>query len=529
MYRQNAVLNDFVNFLKARGRFREIEFIDNTVHATPRIPDFPSLVFYIEETRSEQQYVLEIHGTESTLMNREIQEFFQINQLNLHKIKNKFFLTTKKNESLTIEVEGIGPPYESFHKQIIDLLDSRNYNITSTQKTLIFGLGEIKSEVKDQKPSQLTFPSQKQRINSYSPPNTPTPAQPSSRVPQMEIKTQVHATPVPDTTEMKTPDSVIEEHTNDIPYIEKTEDDRSFIEEPNEQDSDDDLDELEDDLFQPFPSQKSYSNDIAPYLKQSTSLFRRDNWEEDLPTEFEMEILERTYLRIKHRTKPEILAKDLDIPIEEAEGHLRSLISKGLLRTQVGWFIIKKSHLPFFKKTFTNIDKRRKKKKSVRISRVGEGLTAEEIATIKAIKSRPNLKAQSNLLTRPTGLKQSVLKEVLRNLVDKGILRVSYGWYILKDKFILEHKRSSLLSNEDEEEVHFEMPKELKLSPAEEKVVHALLQRPHYKAQSNLLTPEVKLPKEQIKQVLRDLVEKDICKVAYGWYQLKDPNRFQSS
>jgi len=126
LYRQNTVLNDFVNFLKARGRFRDIEFIDNSVHATPRIPDFPSLVFYIEETRSEQQYILEIHGNESTLMNREIQEFFQINQLNLQKIKNKLFLTSEENESLTIEVEGIGPPFESLHDQIIVLLSSKN-------------------------------------------------------------------------------------------------------------------------------------------------------------------------------------------------------------------------------------------------------------------------------------------------------------------------------------------------------------------------------------------------------------------
>jgi DNA-binding MarR family transcriptional regulator len=533
LYRQNTVLNDFVNFLKARGRFRDIEFIDNSVHATPRIPDFPSLVFYIEETRSEQQYILEIHGNESTLMNREIQEFFQINQLNLQKIKNKLFLTSEENESLTIEVEGIGPPFESLHDQIIVLLSSKNYIITSTQKTLIFGLGETNTEVKNQRPSQFTISSQKQRKNSFTTPNiSKTPVQPSPRLSQIEIKTPSHTTPVPDTIKMKISDPVIKQQTNDASKVEKTDVDRFPIKQSKEQFSEDDSldeEEEEEDLFHPFPPQKSYSNNIAPYLKQSTSLFRRDNWEEDLPTEFEMEILERTYMRIKHRTKPEILAKDLDIPIEEAEVHLRSLISKGLLRTQVGWFIIKKSHLPFFKKTFTNIDKRRKKKKSIRISRVGEGLTPEEIATIRAIKSRPNLKAQSNLLTRPTGLKQSVLKEVLRNLVDKGILRVSYGWYILKDKFILEHKRGILLSDDDEEEFQFEMPKGLELSPAEEKVVHALLQRPHYKAQSNLLTPEVKLPKEQIKQVLRDLVEKDICKVAYGWYQLKDPNRFQST
>ena len=76
-----------MNFLKARGRFREIEFIDNSVHATPRIPDLPSLVFYIEESHSEQQYILEIHGSESSVMNREIQEFFKLNKLDIIKIK----------------------------------------------------------------------------------------------------------------------------------------------------------------------------------------------------------------------------------------------------------------------------------------------------------------------------------------------------------------------------------------------------------------------------------------------------------
>lgn len=556
-----------MNFLKARGRFREIEFIENSVHATPRIPDFPTLVFYIEENRQEQHYILEIHGNESTVMNREIQEFFQLNQLGLKKIKVKHYLKTEAGESLIVETEGIGPPFETLINHVITLFETQHYSITTTQKTLIFSPEKIESKRPQLQARQIIKP--QTRTQTIRPPTTPqtivsespakkTTFQQEQVLPKLQSSTSpeyldqssdidpsqsedvtenevIKSFPLPSTIERKTSEIITESSSaTDRGIIDYKENDldRAQGEEDflNEKFNDVGIstEDLEGDLFHPKPPQKAYSSNIKPYLKQTTSLFRRDNWEEDLPTEIEMEILERTYMRIKHRTKPEILAKDLGIPIDKAETLLRSLISKGLLRTQVGWYIIKKSHLPFFKKTFSDGEKKKKKKKSPRISRVGEGLTPEEIATIKAIKSRPNLKAQSNLLTRPTGLKQSILKEVLRNLVEKGILRVSYGWYILKDKNILEHKRGSTL-DQVKESVKYKIPKGLSLTPSEEQVIKALLQRPHYKAQSNLLTSDVKLPKEQIKQVLRELVEKDICTVKFGWYCLKDPKQFQSS
>jgi DNA-binding MarR family transcriptional regulator len=541
VYRQNTVLNDFVNFLKARGRFRDIEFIDNSVHATPRIPDFPSLVFYIEENRSEQDYTLEIHGDESTVMNREIREFFNLNQLSLRKIRVKYSFTTKAGEPLIIEVEGIGSPFETLTDHIITLLDNQDYSISTTQKTLVFGQNSIDSidrqvsnreitrEIPRVSPKSSTIPVITPKDTFMEDFERKSSSQTKDQFPPESnsdhLIEEYPAQEASDLIPISTVDTEVPSSSPLISEVSNFEEDSEEIGFTMDQDSDD---ETESDIFHPSPPQKSYSDNIQPYLKQTTSLFRRDNWEEDLPTETEMEILERTYMRIKHRTKPEILAKDINISIDEAEMHLRSLISKGLLRTQVGWYIIKKSHLPFFKKTFSDGERKKKKKKSPRISRVGEGLTPEEISTIKAIKSRPNLKAQSNLLTRPTGLKQSVLKEVLRNLVEKGILRVSYGWYILKDKHILEHKRGSSL-NQAKESIQYKMPKDVDLSSSEEEVIKALLQRPHYKAQSNLLTSDVKLPKEQIKQVLRDLVEKEICAVKYGWYVLKKPKQFQSS
>ena len=495
MLKQNLVLNDFVNFLKARGRFREIEFIENAVHATPRIPGFPSLIFYIEETRSDpkkQDYVLEIHGNESSVMNREIQEFFNLNKLNIQKIRVKYYLKTESDEELTVEIEGISSPFEVLTDRILAMIDSNNLNLDKTQKTLIFGSEIVPMKPSPSRPSQIskkpkpviqpitpTISPVKKLVKTEPTPKplaveqTPKPIleeQSDGKI--TSDKSSGREDPFPTDEEFSQPDLSLEGESDDF-------DEESLFREPPKPESAKSSEDRESDLFRMTPPERDYSDDVAPYLKKTTGLFRKDNWEEDLPTELEMDILDRTYSRIKHRTKPEILAKDMNIPVEDAENHLRNLISKGLLRTQVGWFIIKKSHLDFFKKTFAESNRKKKKKKSPRISRTGEGLTAEEIATIKAIKSRPNLKAQSNLLTRPTGLKQSILKEVLRNLVDKGILRVSYGWYILKDKHILEQKRGKAASGSAKpEKPSMNVPKQLKLTDSEIQVIQALLQRP---------------------------------------------------
>ncbi|MFW9856085.1 MAG: hypothetical protein ACFFFG_13605 [Candidatus Thorarchaeota archaeon] len=537
MYRQNAVLNDFINFLKARGRFRSIEFVENTVQAIPRIPDLPSLIFYIEQSGAEQYYTLEITGNESAVMNREIREFFAGHANVLIDTKTKYFLTSDAGETFTVELTGIGPPFEKLNEEILDLINTQNYNTTGIQKTLVFGRAE--APLISRSPPAAISSSKPSPASNFEP-EPVSPPIPSKVSPKVQTKTSRSSIQSSQSSQSSSESSMtiaveiphIEAHSLDTPEY-----DTDLDKEMDEKNEDQGIEETELadiekedslDLFHPSLPNREYSDDIAPYLKQTTSLFRRDNWEEDLPSELEMEILERTYHRIKHRTKPEILASDMGMPVSEAEMHLRSLITKGLLRTQVGWFIIKKSHLPFFKKTFADSDAKRKKtKKSPRISRVGEGLTQEEISTIKAIKSRPNLKAQSNLLTRPTGLKQSVLKEVLRNLVDKGILRVSYGWYILKDKNILEHRRSGQFTEQNVPQQQFETPSGLKLTPEEQQVIQALLQRPNYKAQTNLLSPEVKLPKDQIKQALRSLVDKGVAQVKFGWYQLLNPSAFQ--
>ncbi|OLS24318.1 MAG: hypothetical protein HeimC3_20360 [Candidatus Heimdallarchaeota archaeon LC_3] len=59
-------------------------------------------------------------------------------------------------------------------------------------------------------------------------------------------------------------------------------------------------------------------------------------------------------------------------------------------------------------------------------------LNEDERSILKEILKHPKRKVQSNHIKKKTGLDQEVIRATLRNLVNKNILRVSSGWYILK-------------------------------------------------------------------------------------------------
>ena len=59
-------------------------------------------------------------------------------------------------------------------------------------------------------------------------------------------------------------------------------------------------------------------------------------------------------------------------------------------------------------------------------------LSANEQTILKEILKRPKKKVQSNHIAKKTNFEQDIIRDVLRDLVNKGILRVSSGWYVLK-------------------------------------------------------------------------------------------------
>ena len=59
-------------------------------------------------------------------------------------------------------------------------------------------------------------------------------------------------------------------------------------------------------------------------------------------------------------------------------------------------------------------------------------LSVNEQTILKEILKRPKKKVQSNHIAKKTNFEQDIIRDVLRDLVNKGILKVSSGWYVLK-------------------------------------------------------------------------------------------------
>ncbi len=72
-------------------------------------------------------------------------------------------------------------------------------------------------------------------------------------------------------------------------------------------------------------------------------------------------------------------------------------------------------------------------------------LSENEQTILREILKRPKKKVQSNHIAKKTNFEQDIIRDVLRDLVNKGILRVSSGWYVLK-------KQPSGKDDEEEED-----------------------------------------------------------------------------
>lgn len=181
-------------------------------------------------------------------------------------------------------------------------------------------------------------------------------------------------------------------------------------------------------------------------------------------------------------------------------------------------------------------------------------LDEDEKIILKEIMSRPKKKAQSNHLKKTTNLDQEVIRKLLKGLVEKNVLQVSSGWYILPENSgeATHSPRSGATVDKISASTEAETPQKTankgtgggtgaslqgertttskagfsllkefsELDQRENLVLNAILRRPRQKAQSNLLKKQLDMDQEEIKEVLRILVKKGYLKIVSGWYSI---------
>ncbi len=155
------------------------------------------------------------------------------------------------------------------------------------------------------------------------------------------------------------------------------------------------------------------------------------------------------------------------------------------------------------------------------VTEVAAPITADsktkEDMVLEIIKSKTTKKIVPNkMLAKKVGVRINELKRILLELQKKGHLIMIQGG------FVLNKEPTTELTQKGMEEKLFPKEKEEEgLTDIESIVVNALLERPKYKAQSNLIARSTGIPQDQVKATLRGLVKKGVVRVSSGWYVLR--------
>lgn len=499
----NSLVNRFANFLRLRGRFRDISFNEEDritqVIASPLFPQMPELKASIQE--GSTSISVEINGDEPEYLQEESTNFFDSANMGLQLMEKIFGL----EQGIEVTIKGTGEFYEKVCDNVVESLGDTSIERQTTRLTFNLVDSRPKRELSASKPKEK--PDLPSRFSA-----------PSAILRKERELTQLRPTK-PKTVPTPTPTTV-------------------------------------DQVVIQSPVTTATPSSIEPVQEESEQLAPSD-----VLSENERTVIEAIQARPKKKAQSNLLVKPTGFDQETLRQILRSLVKKGILVVQSGWYSVR--DIP----STIQLQKKKLEKESTTASSLPlqadeipspipteVSLTDNEKLVISAIRARPKRKAQSNLLTRPTGLDRDTLRQILRGLVERGILTVSYGWYILPsnneqpggsrdkedegellyetdlDEESMESTAKELWSEygtfnhlQAEEEVDEEdINDEQSLLHAEKKVIEVIRSRPHQKAQPRLLVSQTGLTQSMLRPVLRSLVNKRLIELRSGWYHLID-------
>ncbi len=238
-------------------------------------------------------------------------------------------------------------------------------------------------------------------------------------------------------------------------------------------------------------------------------------------TNDERQIIEAIATRPKRKAQSNLLSKSTSFPQDTIRKLLRQLVGKGVLKVQAGWYVLDNKGLSAVEGLISQ-EPPTEDLKQIPSSKGDSLLSEKETKVLEAIQARPNKKAQSNLLTKPTKLDQNTLKSVLRTLVQKDFLEMKFGWYSLKEGI-------PLPSSTDEQPITVGQPPQEDQTQLETQIIDTIEAQPKKKLQAKMLAKKLKIPAEKVRETLRSLVTQGQLSEKKGWFTLTKATQSEES
>ncbi len=148
-------------------------------------------------------------------------------------------------------------------------------------------------------------------------------------------------------------------------------------------------------------------------------------------SEDELKIVKAMARHKEYKAQSNSVAEETGLPKQKTREILRKFAVAGICNVTRGWYALNERsiRLVLGEKRWEEIKRECQPPMIIPYPKVP--LTDDEKLVYDAIRSQKSLKAQSNLIARKTGLDRDKIRSVLRNLVDKGVLKVKHGWYCI--------------------------------------------------------------------------------------------------
>lgn len=446
------ILTQYVSFLKIKGRFRDIGYEDQDDKSIKVVAEpFFPEMPKIEAQVSSEKMVVDVIGANSEHLRVESVQFFEMSGMVLEKVITQVALP----DSVKVSVEGLeSDDYIAVRDAIHSAIENLQLELEEERIGLIFGL-------KPRVPIQM----------------------PKQKLSRTELVASIDDLRP---TEIRRRDIKITEPRKPIIIAPKTP--RPQVAPPTKPTS---------------PSIGAIEEKSAVEKPGLAGL--SDN---------ERLVLEAIAARPKQKAQSNLISKSISLPQEAVRRILQQLVGKELLRVQAGWYVLDSSDMASIEKSAL-ISPLTRETAHIQLTDADRLLTVNERKVIEAIQQRPNQKAQSNLLTKPTKLDQNTLKSVLRSLVRKNFLDMKYGWYSIKQNAIFDGSSSSDSLGIDSA-IHAQ---DLEL---EEQVLASIASQPNKKTQAKLLAKKMKIAVDKVRNALDGLATQGRLSERRGWFTLVD-------